>query len=48
MLFDNEYKIPNAFWKYYDLYRRNEITLKTFSEKSGLSKEFILLYLKMI
>lgn len=28
---------PNAFWKYYDLYRRAKISLAEFSKESGLS-----------
>ena len=42
---DNTVKIPNIFWKYYDLYRRKKITLKQFSDLSGLSEPKIMQYL---
>lgn len=46
---DNAVEIPNIFWKYYDLYRyrRKKITLKQFSDLSGLSESKIVRYLDM-
>ena len=41
-------EIPNSFWKYYDLFRRKQITLDDFSRLSGLSKEEISDYLKRL
>ncbi|HWR23777.1 MAG TPA: hypothetical protein VN366_09935 [Feifaniaceae bacterium] len=38
---------PPVFWKYYDLYSRNIITLLEFSKMPGLSAESLLLYLDM-
>ena len=40
--------IPNIFWKYYDLFRRKQLSLEEFSEKAGLEKDTILLYLQKI
>lgn len=40
--------IPKIFWAYYDLFRRKQITLAQFSEKSGLSMEEITRILKEI
>ena len=40
--------IPKAFWKYYDLYRREAISLEEFSIRSNLSKEEIIHYLSVI
>ena len=44
---DNAVEIPNIFLKYYDLYRRKKITLKQFSDLSGLSESKIVRYLDM-
>ena len=41
-------EIPKIFWAFYDLFRRKEITLTQFSEKTGLSKENIFYILKEI
>lgn len=40
--------IPKIFWKYYDLFRRKEISLEEYSQKSGLTKTEIKGYLKEI
>lgn len=35
---ENEIKTPpKTFWKYYDLYRRKQISLSEFAHLSGLS-----------
>lgn len=41
-------EIPNVFWKYYDLYRRGQITLQTFVVLSGLTKDQIEKCLKLL
>ena len=41
-------EIPKSFWKYYDLYRRKQISLKEFSLLSDLSEEEILAFLKSL
>lgn len=33
--------IPKIFWAFYDLFRRNHITLAQFSERTNLPKEEI-------
>ena len=38
---DREERIPNIFWKYYDLYRRKQITIEQFSLFSGLAEKEI-------
>ena len=40
--------IPKVFWKYYDLYRREEISLKEYSAKSNLTKDELLCYLSIV
>ncbi len=40
--------IPKVFWKYYDLYRRNQISLEEFSIKADLTKDEILYYLSAL
>lgn len=40
--------IPKVFWKYYDLYRREEISLKEHSTKSNLTKDELLRYLSIV
>ena len=40
--------IPKIFWAFYDLFRRKQITLREFSQKSGLPQEEIVRYLKEI
>ena len=40
--------IPKVFWKYYDLYRRNEITLNEYAVKTKISKQEIIYYLSVI
>lgn len=41
-------EIPNTFWKYYDLYRRGQITIQVFATRSGLTKAQIRKYLKSL
>lgn len=41
-------EIPKTFWKYYDLYRRNKITLLEFSSLACLSIADIQLFLEEI
>ena len=43
-----ELDIPKEFWKYYDLYRREVISLEEYSIKSNLSKDEILHYLSVV
>ncbi|SBV99715.1 conserved hypothetical protein [uncultured Eubacteriales bacterium] len=38
-------EVPKVFWKYYDKYRRNEISLSEFSKRTGLSITKIKVYL---
>ena len=40
--------IPKSFWKYYDLFRRNLISIEEYSRLSELSVEEILAYLKRL
>lgn len=40
--------IPKIFWKYYDLYRRNRITLNEYSLFTKISKETLLIYLQEV
>lgn len=44
MVFD----IPKVFWKYYDLYRREEISLEEYSIRSNLPEDEILHYLSAV
>lgn len=37
---------PKSFWKFYDLYRRKQISLDQFSQLSGLSVYEICKFLK--
>ena len=39
---------PKVFWKYYDLYRRKQISLEEFSRLSGLKSCEICTYLDAI
>ena len=39
---------PNAFWKYYDLFRRKKITLLDFSQLSGLQTSQIVYILEIL
>lgn len=39
---------PKVFWKYYDLYRRKQISLEEFSRLSGLKTYEICSYLDAI
>ena len=41
-------EIPKIFWAFYDLFRRKQLTLSQFSEKTGLTKEEIAHFLKEI
>ena len=45
---DKEERIPNIFWKYYDIYRRKQITIEQFSLFSGLAEKEIQQYLDRI
>lgn len=40
--------IPKVFWQYYDLYRREEISLEEYSQKSDLPEDEILHYLSVV
>lgn len=40
--------IPKIFWAFYDLFRRKQITLAQFSERTGIPKEEISRFLKEI
>lgn len=44
----NILEIPKVFWKYYDLYRREKISIEEYSLKSKLPQEEILRYLSAI
>lgn len=39
---------PKVFWKYYDLYRRKQISLAEFSRLSGLSEKAIQAFIKTL
>lgn len=41
-------EIPKIFWRYYDLFRRKKLSLTQFSEKTGLNKRSLRLFLKEI
>lgn len=41
-------EIPKVFWKYYDLYRRKQLTIDEYTSKTGLSKEKIQCFLQEI
>ncbi len=41
-------EIPKIFWAYYDLFRRKQLTLAQFSQKTGLAKEEVTRILKEI
>lgn len=38
-------KIPNIFWKFFDLHRRKVISFEEFSRKTGLSYSDLKLFL---
>lgn len=40
--------IPKVFWKYYDLYRRREISLEDYAVKAKLTENQIRYYLSLI
>ena len=40
--------IPKVFWQYYDLYRREEISLEEYSAKADLPKDEIIHYLSVV
>ena len=44
----NDVSPPKVFWKYYDLYRRKQISLTEFSRLSGLSEKVILAFIKTL
>ncbi len=41
-------EIPKIFWKYYDLYRRNKITLDDYTRETNLSASVLQEYLLMV
>ena len=41
-------EIPKIFWKYYDLYRRKQLTINEYATKTGLLKETIECFLQEI
>ncbi len=41
-------RIPDAFWKYYDLYRRKKMSIQEFSARSGLTNAEIRKCLKAL
>lgn len=43
-----ENDIPKVFWKYFDLYRRQKITIGEYAEQANLSQSDILFYLSII
>lgn len=43
-----EQTIPKEFWKWFDLYRRNQITLEEYAVNSGISVDDIIFYLSVI
>lgn len=40
--------LPKSFWKFYDLYRRKQITLLEFSRLTGFSEDTLRAYLKTV
>lgn len=40
--------IPKIFWAFYDLYRRKQITLDEFSQKTNIAKKTLQKYLQQI
>lgn len=40
--------LPKIFWRYYDCFRRKQITLSEFSQLTGLTESEIKAYLKMV
>ena len=40
--------IPKVFWKYYDLYRRKQITFNEYIALSGIQEELLAEYLNYI
>lgn len=40
--------LPKTFWKYYDLYRRKEISLKEFAGLTGIPEKTLRAYLKTL
>ena len=40
--------LPKVFWKFYDLYRRKQITLLEFSRLTGLSEKTLRSYLRTL
>lgn len=40
--------IPKEFWKWFDLYRRNQITLEEYAVHSEIPIEDIIFYLSVI
>lgn len=39
---------PKVFWKYYDLYRRNKISIAQYVEKTGITEYAIRIFLNQI
>lgn len=44
----NTIEIPKIFWKYFDSYRRKQLTLEEFSLATGLSKSLLEIILSEI
>lgn len=40
--------LPKVFWKYYDAYRREQISLKEFSKLTDLPAELLREYLRTV
>jgi len=40
--------IPKIFWKYFDLYRRNLISLEEYEINTGIDKEQLIKFLKYV
>lgn len=40
--------MPKIFWKFYDLYRRKQLTIEEYASKTGLTKEEIECFLQEI
>jgi len=44
----NNKEPPKIFWKFYDLYRRGQITIEEYRNLSGLPTNILSLYLRNI
>lgn len=43
---DKQDSIPKTFWAYFDLFRRQKITIDEYSALSGIEKKMLMKYLK--